>query len=93
MMKNQWSDKKAAAAVRSVRRAGVPKPLADCIYASRLLGADRKLVLHGGGNTSVKAHVFDLSGMSVEGLHVKASGHDLADICLLYTSPSPRDRG
>ena len=80
MMKNQWSDKKAAAAVRSVRRAGVPKPLADCIYASRLLGADRKLVLHGGGNTSVKAHVFDLSGMSVEGLHVKASGHDLADI-------------
>ena len=80
IMKNQWSDKRAAAAVRSVRRAGVPKPLADCIYASRLLGADRKLVLHGGGNTSVKTHVFDLSGMSVEGLHVKASGHDLADI-------------
>ena len=37
-------------------------------------------MLHGGGNTSVKTHVFDLSGMSVEGLHVKASGHDLADI-------------
>ena len=37
------------------------------------------MVLHGGGNTSVKTYVFDLSGMSVEGLHV-TSGYDLADI-------------
>ncbi len=35
---------------------------------------------HGGGNTSVKSRVADLSGMSVEGLHVKASGHDLDGI-------------
>ncbi|MAI10351.1 MAG: hypothetical protein CBD27_05220, partial [Rhodospirillaceae bacterium TMED167] len=79
-MKNLWSDKKAEATVRSLRRAGVPKPLADCVHASRLLGAHPKLVRHGGGNSSVKTRVSDLSGMSVEGLHVKASGHDLDGI-------------
>ena len=79
-MKNQWSDKKAAAAVRSLRRKGVPKPLADCVHASRLLGANPKLVQYGGGNTSVKTRILDLSGMSVEGLYVKASGHNLNGI-------------
>ncbi|MEO3777452.1 bifunctional aldolase/short-chain dehydrogenase [Micromonospora sp. B11E3] len=53
-------------------------PVAQLVYASRLLGADTDLVLHGGGNTSVKATVTDLTGEPVEVLHVKGSGSDLA---------------
>ncbi|MFG1955005.1 bifunctional aldolase/short-chain dehydrogenase [Micromonospora sp. NPDC048830] len=53
-------------------------PVAQLVYASRLLGADTDLVLHGGGNTSVKTTVTDLTGEPVEVLHVKGSGSDLA---------------
>ncbi|WP_416905129.1 bifunctional aldolase/short-chain dehydrogenase [Micromonospora echinospora] len=53
-------------------------PVAQLVYASRLLGADTGLVLHGGGNTSVKTTVTDLTGEPVEVLHVKGSGSDLA---------------
>ncbi|SCL44394.1 Rhamnose utilisation protein RhaD, predicted bifunctional aldolase and dehydrogenase [Micromonospora citrea] len=52
--------------------------IARLVYASRLLGADTGLVLHGGGNTSVKTTVTDLTGEPVEVLHVKGSGSDLA---------------
>ncbi len=79
-MRNQWSDKDAAALVRALRRAGAGKPLAECVYASRLLGARQDLVLHGGGNTSVKAGVTDFGGNTVDALYVKASGHDLDGI-------------
>ena len=48
------------------------------VYTSRLLGADPALVLHGGGNTSVKATASELTGESVEVLYVKGSGWDLA---------------
>lgn len=55
-------------------------PLAECVYGSRLLGADPALVLHGGGNASVKVLESDLYGESVEVLYVKGSGRDLVDI-------------
>lgn len=44
------------------------------IYTTRLLGRDPKLVLHGGGNTSVKTRVRDLNGETVAVLCVKGSG-------------------
>jgi rhamnose utilization protein RhaD (predicted bifunctional aldolase and dehydrogenase)/NAD(P)-dependent dehydrogenase (short-subunit alcohol dehydrogenase family) len=50
------------------------------VYSSRLLGRDPSLVLHGGGNTSVKVTEPDLFGESVELLYVKGSGWDLASI-------------
>jgi rhamnose utilization protein RhaD (predicted bifunctional aldolase and dehydrogenase)/NAD(P)-dependent dehydrogenase (short-subunit alcohol dehydrogenase family) len=49
-------------------------------YTSRLLGAEPSLVLHGGGNTSVKGTARDLFGDPVEVLWVKGSGWDLATI-------------
>jgi len=79
-MRNQWSDKEAAALIRFLRRTGTAKALAECIYGSRLLGARKDLVLHGGGNTSVKAETPDLSGSTVDALYVKASGHNLDGI-------------
>lgn len=54
--------------------------LALRVYTSRLLGGDPSLVLHGGGNTSVKTVVRDLAGDPVDVLYVKGSGSDLATI-------------
>ena len=45
-----------------------------------LLGSDPELVLHGGGNTSVKSMTKDIIGNDIEVLHVKGSGWDLATI-------------
>jgi rhamnose utilization protein RhaD (predicted bifunctional aldolase and dehydrogenase)/NAD(P)-dependent dehydrogenase (short-subunit alcohol dehydrogenase family) len=50
------------------------------VEVSRLIGADPSLVLHGGGNTSVKTTVPDVTGEPVEVLYVKGSGWDLATI-------------
>jgi rhamnose utilization protein RhaD (predicted bifunctional aldolase and dehydrogenase)/NAD(P)-dependent dehydrogenase (short-subunit alcohol dehydrogenase family) len=64
----------------SAEAPGADDPLGRCVYGSRLLGAESTLVLHGGGNTSVKAAVTDLTGDPVEVLYVKGSGWDLATI-------------
>ena len=58
----------------------MPRDVALRVYTTRLLGADPKLVLHGGGNTSVKTRVADLNGDDVEVLCVKGSGWDMAAI-------------
>ncbi|HJL14707.1 MAG TPA: bifunctional aldolase/short-chain dehydrogenase [Sandaracinaceae bacterium LLY-WYZ-13_1] len=55
-------------------------PLALRAYTSRLLGREPSLVLHGGGNTSVKHTTKDFFGDPVEVLYVKGSGWDLASI-------------
>ncbi len=78
-MRSRWSDADAAAAVaRLGARWG--EDLALRVYTSRLLGADDALVLHGGGNTSVKGTFVNRLGETIPALWVKASGHDLATI-------------
>jgi rhamnose utilization protein RhaD (predicted bifunctional aldolase and dehydrogenase)/NAD(P)-dependent dehydrogenase (short-subunit alcohol dehydrogenase family) len=77
-MQSAWLDRDAEAAV--ARYADVPRELALRVYTTRLLGADRRLVLHGGGNTSLKAKALDLNGDEVDVLHVKGSGSDMAEI-------------
>ena len=79
-MKNLWSDKDARACVRRYKKQGVNADLALRVYTSRLLGGEPGLVLHGGGNTSVKTTVPDQLGEPVEVLCVKGSGWDMADI-------------
>jgi rhamnose utilization protein RhaD (predicted bifunctional aldolase and dehydrogenase)/NAD(P)-dependent dehydrogenase (short-subunit alcohol dehydrogenase family) len=49
-------------------------------HTSRLLGRDTTLVLHGGGNTSVKLRRTNLLGDDEDILYVKGSGWDLATI-------------
>jgi rhamnose utilization protein RhaD (predicted bifunctional aldolase and dehydrogenase)/NAD(P)-dependent dehydrogenase (short-subunit alcohol dehydrogenase family) len=56
------------------------EPLALRTYSARLIGSDASLVLHGGGNTSVKATGQTLLGETIEVLHIKGSGWDLATI-------------
>ncbi|MFA7242491.1 MAG: bifunctional aldolase/short-chain dehydrogenase [Sulfuricellaceae bacterium] len=70
-MKNLWNDEEAA------RYSG---DLGLRVYTSRLLGRDKTLVLHGGGNTSVKIREKNLFGEEEEILYVKGSGWDLESI-------------
>jgi len=79
-MKSLWSDSDAAAMVARYGAAGVAREVALRVYTSRLLGGDPRLVLHGGGNTSVKCTLPDLLGEPAEVLCVKGSGWDMADI-------------
>lgn len=78
-MESRYVDADAARAV-SERAPGVSELLALRTYTARLLGADEALVLHGGGNTSVKATASTLFGEVAAVLHVKGSGWDLATI-------------
>jgi rhamnose utilization protein RhaD (predicted bifunctional aldolase and dehydrogenase) len=55
-------------------------PLALRVYTSRLIGRESSLVLHGGGNTSVKAGAPDVFGDPQDAIWVKGSGWDLASI-------------
>ncbi len=52
----------------------------ECVYGSNLLGSDQSLVLHGGGNTSVKTPYRDITGRDIDALFIKGSGWDLATI-------------
>ncbi len=79
-MKSLWRDEAAAAAVAGYAADGIGEDLALRTYSARLLGADTSLVLHGGGNTSVKTLATDVFGASVPVLCVKGSGWDLATI-------------
>ncbi len=71
MIVNRWDD---AGAARSTGGLG------ERVYTSRLLGVDPDLVLHGGGNTSVKLRHTNVFGEEVDALVVKGSGSDLAEI-------------
>jgi rhamnose utilization protein RhaD (predicted bifunctional aldolase and dehydrogenase)/NAD(P)-dependent dehydrogenase (short-subunit alcohol dehydrogenase family) len=77
-MKSEWVDRDAGAVVD--RYAGIARDLALRVYTTRLLGKNPKLVLHGGGNTSVKLRATDLNGDEVEVLCVKGSGWDMGTI-------------
>ena len=62
------------------------------VYTSRLLGRDKSLVLHGGGNTSVKIRQKDVLGKEEEILYVKGSGWDLETIEAAGFSPVRMER-
>jgi rhamnose utilization protein RhaD (predicted bifunctional aldolase and dehydrogenase)/NAD(P)-dependent dehydrogenase (short-subunit alcohol dehydrogenase family) len=79
-MKSRWVEAEAAEIVARGAEAGIARDLALRIYSTRLLGADPKLVLHGGGNTSLKTRARDLLGNEIEVLRIKASGADMATI-------------
>jgi rhamnose utilization protein RhaD (predicted bifunctional aldolase and dehydrogenase)/NAD(P)-dependent dehydrogenase (short-subunit alcohol dehydrogenase family) len=79
-MKSAWADSDAKAALDHWATAAIGQELALRIYSTRLLGREPKLVLHGGGNTSVKARVKDLLDEDVDVLCVKGSGWDMASI-------------
>jgi rhamnose utilization protein RhaD (predicted bifunctional aldolase and dehydrogenase)/NAD(P)-dependent dehydrogenase (short-subunit alcohol dehydrogenase family) len=78
-MQNRWIEAEACWSVAEYSPQW-GEDLALRTYSSRLLGAEESLVLHGGGNTSVKSHVTSVLGEQVPALFVKASGNSLSDI-------------
>jgi rhamnose utilization protein RhaD (predicted bifunctional aldolase and dehydrogenase)/NAD(P)-dependent dehydrogenase (short-subunit alcohol dehydrogenase family) len=79
-MQSRWNDKEAEALCAAYAAKGISRDLALRVYTSRLLGQDPSLVLHGGGNTSVKTRAADLSGEEIDVLCVKGSGWDMGNI-------------
>ena len=79
-MKSLWSASDAAAAIAKYTQAGYPEDLAIRVYTTRLLGQVPSLVLHGGGNTSVKTKWRDLDGSMIDVACVKGSGWDMGTI-------------
>ena len=79
-MQSKWSDADARKFVSDYAGKGINEDLALRTYTTRLLGQDPKLVLHGGGNTSVKTTVKDMLGEDVDVLCIKGSGWDMGYI-------------
>jgi rhamnose utilization protein RhaD (predicted bifunctional aldolase and dehydrogenase)/NAD(P)-dependent dehydrogenase (short-subunit alcohol dehydrogenase family) len=71
-MRSLWEDSEA--------RACGDDPLDQRVYTSRLIGREPSLVLHGGGNTSLKTRATDILGDEHDAIYVKGSGWDLASI-------------
>ena len=71
-MKNNWNNDIASKFDND--------PLKMRVYSSQLLGQEEDLVLHGGGNTSVKTKETNIFGEVEDILYVKGSGWDLATI-------------
>lgn len=80
MIENLWRDDEAGRLVQAAGSDPADQALALRVYTSRLIGGDRDLVMHGGGNTSCKVVRRDLMGDEIRVLHVKGSGWDLGSI-------------
>jgi rhamnulose-1-phosphate aldolase/alcohol dehydrogenase len=79
-VKSLWTDDEAAQFVERYAR-DWNEDVALRTYTSRLIGREPSLVLHGGGNTSVKTSLPDrVTGEPIEVLCVKGSGWDLDSI-------------
>ena len=79
-MKNNWSNSDSKKYIRKYKNLGYSKDLALRVYTTRLLGRNSELVLHGGGNTSVKTSIKDIDGKKYEVLCVKGSGWNMEEI-------------
>src|SRR5580698_4139763 len=79
-MQSRWNDAEAQEFVTRYAPKGVNADLAVRTYTTRLLGSDPKMVLHGGGNTSVKTTIKDQLGEDVEVICIKGSGWDMGSI-------------
>jgi rhamnose utilization protein RhaD (predicted bifunctional aldolase and dehydrogenase)/NAD(P)-dependent dehydrogenase (short-subunit alcohol dehydrogenase family) len=77
-MQSLWREEDAEALIARYEADGVGRDIALCLYMTRLLGGDPRLVLHGGGNSSVKTRVRDVTGAKIEVLAIKVSGSNMA---------------
>ena len=69
-MRSLWSDRDANAMAARGGEADIGRDLALRVYSARLLGGEPRLVLHGGGNVSLKTQIPDLFGDQSEVLCV-----------------------
>ena len=79
-MKNNWSNAESKKYIKKYKNLGYGSDIALRVYTTRLLGRNNELVLHGGGNTSVKTSLKDIDGKKYDVLCVKGSGWDMGEI-------------
>ena len=79
-MKSNWNKNTENKYIRFFKKKKVLKDLAQRIYTTHLLGKDPKLVLQGGGNTSVKSKIKDIQGKIIDVMYVKGSGWDMSNL-------------
>ena len=79
-MKSLWNNKIALQYVSEYKKKNINKDLALRIYTTHLLGKNPKLVLHGGGNSSVKSIGKNLYKKNVNLIYVKGSGWDMSNL-------------
>jgi Uncharacterized conserved protein len=79
-MKNLWNKKIANDYIKKYKKKKISKDFALRIYTTHLLGSEKKLVLHGGGNTSLKETQKDIFNKITNVMHVKGSGWDMSDL-------------
>lgn len=79
-MKSRWSEADANECIEHYAKEGINTDIAIRTYTTRILGQEPQLVLHGGGNTSVKTKVTDPLGKEYEVICVKGSGWDMSVI-------------
>ncbi len=79
-MKNNWNNKDANDYIKKYKQQYISKDLALRVYTTQLLGKNNKLVLHGGGNTSLKTTTKNIFGEKINVMHVKGSGWDMGSI-------------
>lgn len=77
-MQNRWDESQAKATIEQYK--DFSEDVALRVYSSKLIGIDPELVLHGGGNTSVKSVAKNAIGEEINVLYVKGSGWDLDTI-------------
>jgi rhamnose utilization protein RhaD (predicted bifunctional aldolase and dehydrogenase) len=71
MIANRWTETGASHWQEAAGADARARELALRVYSSRLIGQDPDLVMHGGGNTSLKATAPDMFGEELRVLHVK----------------------
>ena len=79
-MKNKWDNFEASKYIKYYKNYKVSKDLALRIYSTHLLGREKNLVLHGGGNTSLKTSINNIFNENIEVMHIKGSGWDMGTI-------------
>ncbi len=77
MIRNRWDEAEAQRFQDAAGDDPAARELALRVYSSRLIGQDPDLVMHGGGNTSVKLRARDVFGEEIDVIHIKGSGWDL----------------
>ena len=79
-MKNLWDKSEGLKYIKHYKKYNVSNDLALRIYTTHLLGGEKKLVLHGGGNTSVKTNYKNIFGEINKVIYVKGSGWDMSNL-------------
>ncbi len=79
-MKSLWNNNAAKKYINEYKKKKLSKDIALRIYTTHLLGNNNELVLHGGGNTSVKSLEKNIFGEDKQVIYVKGSGWDMSNL-------------